>query len=435
MEPLRIISVGLLATALAACAATPNSTPSTQPGQDLRPATSAVPSTLTDAVLHGLANNAGLLAARNRAEAAGELPAQARRLPNPKLMWTEFVEELQTRTGPHVRRLSLSQALPWPGTLRAAGEAAEGMAAAAEGMALGSAASARRAVEHAWIERAQLSTELALQEQQVALLHTLEPVVLTRIRAGSGQQALLRLEVELARSEETLRRLRKAHLPLDAKLATALSMDELPSTPPPLEAPTDLELDADALGQLLREHSPRLITLRAKVRAAQAKVRLADRKRKPMLGVGLDYLQVDDSIAGNPSGSGDDPIALRLSMDLPVWRAADDAAERGAAHELRASHLEYEHAQRQLNADLAAILFRAENAESNRKLHRDVLLPRAEESLRLTLAAYRAGQASLTDLIDAERLQLALALTHTRAVRDTHLAIADLRALLGEDLQ
>lgn len=434
MEPLHIVTAGLLATALTACAAGPSSTASTRPTQDPRPAQAAVPSTLADAVVHGLANNAGLLAARDRAQAAGEKPAQARRLPNPKLMWTEFVEELQTRTGPHVRRLSLSQAFPWPGTLRAAGEAAEGMAAAAQGMALGSAAQARRAVERAWIERAQLSTELALQEQQVALLRTLEPVVLTRIRAGSGQQALLRLEVELARSEETLRRLRQAHLPLDAKLAAALSVDAITATPEALPEPADLELDADALGQLLRDHSPRLITLRAKIQAAQAKLRLADRKRKPMFGVGFDYLQVDDSTMGNPSGSGDDPIALRLSMDLPVWRAADDAAERGAAHELRAAHLEYEQTERQLVADLAAILFRAENAEHNRKLHRDVLLPRAEESLRLTLAAYRAGQANLTDLIDAERLQIALAVTHTRAGRDTHLAIADLRALLGEDL-
>lgn len=434
MEPLRIACASLLATTLAACVAGPTSSASTRPAQQPRPAQSAVPSSLAAAANYGLANNAGLLAARDRAQAAGEKPAEARRLPNPKLMWTEFVEELQTRTGPHVRRLSLSQAFPWPGTLRAAGEAAEGMAAAAQGMALGSAAQARRGVERAWIERAQLSTELKLQEQQVALLRTLEPVVLTRIRAGAGQQALLRLEVELARSEETLRRLGQAHLPLDAQLAAALSVDAITTTPAALPEPADLELDADELGQQLRDHSPRLITLRARIQAAQAKVRLAERKRKPMLGVGLDYLQVDESAMGNPGGSGDDPIALRLSMDLPVWRAADDAAERGAAHELRATHLEYEQAERQLAADLAAILFRAENAEQNRKLHRDVLLPRAQESLRLTLAAYRTGQASLTDLIDAERLQLALALTHTRAGRDTHLAIADLRALLGEDL-
>ena len=60
----------------------------------------------------GLANNAELLASAQRAAAAAETPIQARRLPNPQLRWTEFVEPLETRTGPHQRRIGIQQRFP-----------------------------------------------------------------------------------------------------------------------------------------------------------------------------------------------------------------------------------------------------------------------------------------------------------------------------------
>ena len=79
--------------------------------------------------------------------------------------------------------------------------------------------------------------------------------------------------------------------------------------------------------------------------------------------------------------------------------------------------------------------YRADNAERARRLHEDTLLPRAEESLNLTLADYRAGRASLVDLIDGEQLLLDLRLALSRSLRDEHMAQAELRELLGGDLE
>jgi outer membrane protein TolC len=65
--------------------------------------------------------NPRLAAARSRWLAARERPAQARALPDPMLTYTEQFEPIQTRVGPLERSVMLTQPIPFPGRLSAAG--------------------------------------------------------------------------------------------------------------------------------------------------------------------------------------------------------------------------------------------------------------------------------------------------------------------------
>ena len=65
----------------------------------------------------GLQRSAELRAAFESWRASTERVAQVSSLPDPRLSFGEFVEEVETRTGPQRRSFGLSQALPWPGEL------------------------------------------------------------------------------------------------------------------------------------------------------------------------------------------------------------------------------------------------------------------------------------------------------------------------------
>ena len=255
-------------------------------------------------------------------------------------------------------------------------------------------------------------------------------MVLARTRAGAGQQDLLRFEVELARTQDELQRLLRSAAPLDARLASALAIDEVLFEVSALAPPTDWVPSSLDSNQLL-ETAPILATLQARVEAARAQRQLAAARRKPAFALGVDWLQVDSALSPNTPGSGDNPLAVSLSLDLPVWVKADDASERSASHVLRAAQLDLEQATRKLKAEVAAQLFAIEDAQRTRHLHRDVLVPRADETLSLLVSAYRAGEATLFELIETERLRLDLALAESRAGRDQRQAIARLRALVG----
>lgn len=397
-----------------------------------RPALATAPADMLAASALAVERNAGLAAARERAQAAGASADAAGRLPNPRLAWTEFAEELQTRTGPHVRRIGLRQRLPWPGTLSAARETASAAAAGAQGVTRALAAATRLELESAWIERAQLSTEQQLQQARIELLEGLEPIVAARTRAGAGRQDLLRLEVEVARATDKLVQLQSAAAPLDAQLAELLATP-VPLIPiDPLPEPEDLDLPADLEARVLSE-SPRLAAPVARIDEAKNRAQLRSKQRLPGFGLGIDWLQVDGALDPSAPGSGQDPLALMVELDLPVWTASDDATEREAAHALRAAHLDLEAQQRSLQTDLSRVLFAAHDAQRRRHLHRDALLPRADESLRLVTSAYRAGAATLLEVLELERLRLDLQVDLARAGTDQRIALARLRALLGED--
>ena len=389
-------------------------------------------------IQEGLQRNEALRAAHAEWQAALERVDVARALPDPRLGWIEFVEELQTRTGPHARRVQLSQRLPWFGVRRFAGDAARGRAAAAWARAEGEALRVRARIESAWFELGYLARGADVTRRALRLLQDLEPVVRRRIETGRPQNELLRLELEVAVTEERLAALAAREEPLRAELAAAAGRDALDSEmapvlePPALGKGLDATLDPSLDRALDEAHTnPHLQALESMESAARAELDAAGRRRFPDVTVGVDWLQVDEAIAPGTPGSGDDPFALRLSLNLPLGTGGHAAAQRAARHNLRAASLRRAEAQRDLAVDVRRERRRLEDALRRVQLNEHTLLPRALETMELTLSTYRAGTATVLELIDAERLALGFELDYWRACRDVALAHSALQALLG----
>ena len=98
----------------------PGVTAAETPYEPTLDATASLGDYLTYAALH----NPEVEAAYYRWQAAMEAVPQARTLPDPRLTYARYIEEVETRTGPQENRLGLSQTFPWFGTLRTKGERA-----------------------------------------------------------------------------------------------------------------------------------------------------------------------------------------------------------------------------------------------------------------------------------------------------------------------
>lgn len=385
-------------------------------------------------VRFGLANNAGLRAAFEDWGAATERVEQSATLPDPRVTFVESIEEVQTRTGPQQRRLGLSQAFPWPGAL----DARSGVAAH-EAEALWHAVQSERLrvqaeIEVAYYEYAFLAREQEISRELLELLRGLEPVVQSRVRSGAGQADLLRLQVEVGRLEDNLASIERRRPVLSARLAQALTLppDDRELLPlPVLREPTVGAIDvAQSYTQAL-ERSPELHALAERLRGAQAAQGAAEYRSKPEFSVMLDYIQTGAALTPSTPGSGDDPFMIGVSMTLPIWGSSYSAAEREARHRWQATRQRIVAAESRIQAELEEHAFGADDAARRINLYRDSLIPRAEEALELTLAAYRTGAASILDLIDSERALLEFELSFWRACREHWQSTARLQALLG----
>ena len=81
---------------------------------------------------------------------------------------------------------------------------------------------------------------------------------------------------------------------------------------------------------------------------------------------------------------------------------------------------------------LAAYYYR--DAQRKIDLYQRVLIPRASESLKVTEAAFRAGKAGFSDLVDAQRILLEFQLTYERSLADRAQRLAKLEMLVGREL-
>jgi len=387
----------------------------------------------------GLKNSARLRTVFETWSAATERVEQVSTLPDPRLSFGAFIEEVQTRTGPQKHRIGLSQAFPWPGKLDAKANLATKKAEASweqvEQVRLGVA----RRIEVAFYEYAFLARELAITTELLELVQSLEPVVQGRIRGGAGQEDLLRLQVEIGRLEDDVASISQRQPALSARLADAMNLPlrgvarSLPF--PELLAPTPSTRDAAALIAQGLVSSPKLRVLERRLEVALAAEKLTKYKRRPEFSARVDYIDTGKALGSGTPGSGDDPLFVGLSLSLPVWTSSYSAAEREARKSLHAARTGLEDARSTLNADITEEVYRVDDSQRRFELYRESLIPRARESLKLTTVSYRAGSASVLDLLDSERALLEFELSYWRACREYLQGEARLTELLGGAIQ
>ena len=399
--------------------------------------TERVPGDLASYLDIGLQASAALRAAFEDWVAATERIERASTLPDPKLIYGEFLESVQTRTGPQERRLGVSQAFPWPGRLGQEAAVAQRRADASWQRVQHVRLGVVKEIEVAFHEYAFLGRELEITGELLKLLRDLEPVVQGQVSAGRGQEDILRLQVEVGRLEDELASLERRRPALSARLAAAVHLpdqrDVLPI--PRLDPPGAESFDAMLSYEQALTNNPELLELRERVEVGRESEVLASFRRKPSFSIGLDYFDTSPLAGSSVGGNGDDPLFLALSVSLPIWTASYAAAEREARHVQRASQGRLDAFRLDLRARIEEEAFRIDDARRKITLYRESLIPRATESLDLTLSAYRAAKAPILDLIDSERAKLEFELSFWRACRDYLQAAARLRAMTAGDLR
>ena len=395
--------------------------------------------TLQDYVDLALARNPRLQAEAHEWRAGLERVPQMRALPDPRVTYMGDVggNMIETRLGPQEHRVSLTQAVPWPGKLHYGAE-----------MALEEAEAARARVEvarwdliaqvtEAYAEYYVLARELEITRGMLDLIRHWEGVARVRLRAGvsAAYQDAIKAQVEMGRLEERVASFEDLRGARVARLQALLDLPATTQLPWPRGLPDRvLALPPEAVRGLVGRESPLLAEAEQMVAARAAAVNLARQSYFPDLSFGIDYVAIGEAINPNVRGSGDDVLMYGVGLSLPIWfgrygAATAEARARHAAAVLRRGEVE-----NALEARLERALFAYRDAERKTALYRDSLLPKAEQSLQVITGAYEAGGANFLDLLDAERILLEFRLAVERAVAARQTALAELEAIVGAEL-
>lgn len=393
-------------------------------------------STPDDYVRYALYNSPEVEAAFQRWRAASERLPQVSALPDPRLAFGHYVEEVQTRTGPQEARIGVEQTFPWLGTLQDREDAAAkaAMAAWREFEAIRLAVAER--VVSTLHDLAYLNASTRIAEDNLTLLRSFEGVLRARYRVGAGSHPeLIRIQVELGQVEDRLTQLNAMRPSYTAELNATLNRAAEAPVPRSITIPDRVaSIDANEISRIAQRRNPAILALDEKIEQQRLLAVAAQKEGLPDLTVGLDYVFTGDAINPATPGSGDDPILLRFGINMPLWRDKYDAGVREAfARRLAVASERADRANR-IAAGIQRAWFEHTDADRRVGLYEDTLIPKAEESLRASLAGFRAGETSFLELLDTERTLLEFEMAAERARADRGKALARLNTLVGEPI-
>jgi len=416
-------------------------------------------------------NNPGLEAAFNLWKAALERVPQEKSLPDPRFTYRYFIREVETRVGPQKQSVGLSQMFPWFGKLELRGSVAAEAAEAARQRYENEKFKLFFEVKDAFYEYYYLGRAIDVVAENLELVEYLESVARARYKtASAGHPDVIRAQVEMGKLEDQLNSLRDLLVPALARLNAVLNRSTNTALALPRSIPDERTTFTDEeVLNWLTQISPILKSLDHEIERARHAVALAKKNYYPDFTLGVDYTEVGSAKRSSPQGfrnpaavrsasrfaggmgdlidayaigrsfspgtrpgdSGQDVWMVSLSMNVPIWRGKYAAGEREARARYLAAVSARAQQENSLTSAVQRILFEHRDAERKIALYRDVLIPKANESIRSTETAFRAGAVGFLDLVDAERSLLEFDLSFARAVANRAQRLAELEMLVG----
>ena len=374
-------------------------------------------------------------------QAAAQRTLQEKALPDPVVSLTAWVLPPQTRVGPQLASVGLSQRFPWFGKLSLKEEAALAGAAAAEARVEASRLKIVTEVRRLTYELTFLAAEEREVEADRATLSHYEELARARYASGVGiGQGVVKIQAEITGDDARLLDIATRHSALSARLNTL--RDRPQGTPiPAFAVPTAVEPDLDPAelrAEALRRR-PELVEADALIVRAERLGDSAAKGHSPDFTAGIKYAYVAKrrDQAGRdspPEDNGQDVLGLFAAVNLPIHGKSIDAGVEEAAQWRLAAEERRRAVTTGIEGELGDLTSRLDLTWDRIRLFEDVLIHQAAESLRSAESAYATGTYNALDLLDAERVLLGVRVATERARTDLAVAVAELEGVVGVPL-
>lgn len=290
---------------------------------------SAQSQSLSDYYQVAAENNLGLKASYKAFEASMQKVSGARSLPDPNFSFGYFISPVETRVGPQVAKFSLTQMFPWFGSLKAQQDAASLLADANYQKFIDQRNRLFFQVASSYYELYELQKLIALEKENLELLKAYKQSALTHYENGNLSMVdVLRADLLLKDSETNLTILELKQEPLEQQFNRLLNQsDSVEIVIADSLSPTVLEsIESDSL----LANNPEIQQLELKRQASEASKVAANKQGLPKIGIGLDYVLINERSDMATSNNGQDAFMPMVTVSLPVFRKKYKSAKEEA---------------------------------------------------------------------------------------------------------
>lgn len=363
--------------------------------------------TLEDYLKIAAENNPGIKAKQTEFQAALQKLPQARALPDPTVTASVFFRPMMLPMGNQLGSISAMQMFPWFGAL----DAMENEAARMAEVKLQVVVVARNElffkVKNAWYPLFELEEQIHIQREKLRVLETDKELATIKFQNGVAPMVdAIRADIMIDEVKTEIALFEQKRKPLEVAFNRLLNRDDdVPVTisgvlPEPFA-------NAVARRDSLLTNNPALAVFDKQIQAAVAEEKAVQYQRKPMIGVGLQYMPLvkrKNSDLILPPNKGANMVMPMVSVTIPIWRKKYDAA----VEERRLMQVAYADMKKEMENDLGSMyaitFYEVEKMTQTIELLNKQQV-KTQQAIDLLMAAYsNAGK----DFEEVLRLQMQL---------------------------
>tara|TARA_R110002020_G_scaffold154714_2_gene334899 strand:+ start:46010 stop:47245 length:1236 start_codon:yes stop_codon:yes gene_type:complete len=377
-------------------------------------------------ILEAQQNNPDIQANELRYNLAEERVNEVNSLPNTEISAGYFVSEPETRTGAQKARFSVKQMIPWFGTITAR-ENYAGAMADAEYVEI---AIAKRKlalnVAQTYYDLYALREKQEVLQQNIKLLDTYEELALTSVQVDKASAVdVLKLQMRQNELQEQIEILQQDEEATRVTFSNLLNRENLEAIP---IADSLLLPDEEKIGQNELKIHPELLKFDRLYESVTQSEKVNLREASPQIGVGLDYIPVEERPEMSFNDNGKDIIMPMVSVSIPIFSKKYNSVS--AQNELRLQEI---NSQKQDRFNL--LKTRLQTAISNRNSARISYntqtknLKQAKDAEEILLKNYETGTIDFNDVLDIQELQLKFQLKLVDAITKYYRETANINYL------
>ena len=336
-------------------------------------------------------------------------------MPNTTISAGYFLSEPETRTGAQRARFSVSQMLPWFGTITARENYASSMA---ETDFVEIAIAKRKlalSVAQSYYSLYANKAKQDVLDENIQLLKTYERLALTSVEVGKASAVdVLRLQIRQNELQQQKEVLQEGYLAEQTVFNNLLNRKESIGVEVVTEMTIPMEDPVFSKEGLTL--NPELLKYDKLYESIEQSELLNQKESAPNIGFGLDYVPVAERPEMNFSDNGKDIVMPMVTLSIPIFNNKYNSVSK--QNQLRQKEIELQKDERLNTLETAFAQAKSQRNQARIKFNiQERNLKQAKDAEEILLKNYETGTIDFNDVLDIQELQLKFQTNQIESVR------------------
>ncbi len=346
---------------------------------------------------------------------ASEKVNEVNTIPNTEFGVGYFVSEPETRTGAQRFKVSAKQMLPWFGTITSRENYVSSLADAKYEDIVIAKRKLMASVSQSYFKLYANKAKQKVLTENIKLLKTYETLALTSVEVGKASAVdVLRLQMRQNEMQQLKEVLSQQFLAEQTNLNNLLNRENdvavtvVDSLSIPIE---DFEITTENLAL-----HPELLKYDKLFQSIEQSELLNQKESSPMIGFGLDYINVSERPNMNFRDNGKDIVMPMVSVSIPIFNKKYKSKTK--QNELQQQEITAQKQER-LNT-LETLLSKAINERISARISYETQtknLKQAKDAEDILIKSYETGTIDFNDVLDIQELQLKFQMNQIESVK------------------